>query len=577
MILRRECLNIIRVRTLTMDVATIRNFALANAIKYGGKANPGAIVGVLIANDPSVKDQLKHLSKEIAQAVKDVNALTPEAQLAELQKSAPELLAPRPKEEKRHELPPLPDAIKGNVVTRIAPEPSKYMHLGHAVVALVNYLEAKRFDGKVVLRFDETNPDKSTEEYLASMRDDLAWHGVTPDTVVFASDLMHQYYDAAERLIKQKDAYVCFCAQEVMRDLRFKGISCSCKDASVEENLADWAKMKDGSHAEGKCVLRFVGDMQNPNGTLRDPVIMRIVHAPHFRHGTTYKAWPMYDFATPIAETHSHVTHLLRSAEFEQRIELQDLLRHKLDLPPITAIQFGRINVMGATTQGREIRELVQSGSYLGWDDPRLVTLKTLRRRGILPQALQELVYGLGFDKGQVNLDYSIVAAINRKLIDDETDRLFFLANPVPITISDAPAQKVELHKHPDHPERGQRILTTTDIFLLSADDVDRVDTNGLYRLMECLNFRKDGTKYVFDSTDLETYKKDGKGIMHWLPHQGNVSATVMMPDATLITGVVEPAVKELKPGQRVQFERFGFCVLDRIENDTYHFWFTHK
>jgi glutamyl-tRNA synthetase len=560
-----------------MDKSLIRKLALANAVKYGGKANPGAVVGGVIANHPDAKNDMKTLSKEIAAVIKEVNAMKPDAQLAELQKTAPELLAPKPKEEKTRELPRLEGMEKGKVVTRFPPEPSKTMHLGHVCAALLNYLEAKEHDGKFILRWEETNPEKSTQETLDFMREDFKWLGMVADKEVYASDYMDAYYEKAERLIKQKDAYVCFCDQDTMRDLRFKSIACACRDASVDQNLDNWRKMIDGTHREGKCVLRFVGDMQNPNGTLRDPVIMRIVEAPHFRHGTKYKVWPMYDFESPIAEDINGVTHIFRSAEFDQRIDLQNLIKQKLDLRTQEVLQFGRINVIGSITQGREIREKVQSGEYLGWDDPRLVTVAALRRRGIRPEALKELIYELGWDKGQVRLDYSIVAAISRKLVDGKTDRLFFLPNPISVRIEGAPSQTVELHRHPDHPERGQRIMKTGTEFLLPEDDFNKLEEGRLYRMMECLNFRKEGQKLVFDSKDVESYRKKSGGIMHWLPAEGNLKADIMMPDATTLHGVVEPGAKELKVDDVIQFERFGFCRLDRVEKDTHHFWFTNK
>jgi len=560
-----------------MDTKALRAFALANAVKYEGRANQGAVIGQAIGADETLKKDMKALAKAVAAVIKDISGMTLEAQIAELQRIAPELLAPKPKEEKPRELPTLEGAEEGKVVTRFPPEPSKHLHIGHAVTALINFLEAKRYGGTFVLRFDDTNPDKCTNAYVDAIREDLHWLGAMPGKEIFASDHMQAYYDACVKLLKASEAYVCFCKQDVMRDLRFKGIACACKDVPVKEHVRHWQRMLDGQAAPGECIVRFVGDMQHPNGTLRDPVIMRIVTAAHYRHGTKYRVWPVYDFQSPIAEGFGGVTHILRSAEFDQRIELQELIKRKLGLPSQDVLQFGRVNVVGALTKGREIREKIENGEYVGWDDPRLVTLKALRRRGITPAALHELVFALGFEKGQSNVDWTIIAAMNRKLIDAESKRRFFVADPVHITIANAPAQSVEIYNHPEHPELGVRELAASKDFVITSEDASNLKDGNLYRLMECVNFRKQGSSYVFDSLDHETYKKQGRGIIHWLPAGGHVPAKVLMPDATTISGVVEKSAASLPAGTILQFERFGFVRLDRIENGIAHFWFAHK
>ncbi len=567
-----------------MDDATIRAYILANAIKYDGKASAGAIIGQLIAQDPTVKDRMKDVAKKINELIKDVNKLGLEKQKAELMTLKPELLAPKPKEEKKRELPVLEGAVKGKVVTRIAPEPSKYLHMGHTIAFLVNEMEARLHDGQVILRFDDTNPEKETQEYVDSTKEDLAWLGIKPDQEIYASDCMDDYYEKAERLIKQKDAYVCFCKQETMRELRFAGKPCACRDASVDDNLSHWKAMLDGNAKEGSCVLRLKGDMENQNATLRDPVIVRIVEAPHYRHSSKYKAWPMYDFECAIIESMTGVTHVLRSAEFELRIALQDLIRNKLDLPAVPAIEFGRINVTGALTQGRDIRAKIESGEYTGWDDPRLVTIKTLRRRGITPAAFRELIYDLGFGTGQVNLDFSILSAINRKIIDPTTPRRFFVAEPVAVVIEGAPAKEAHLPVHPQNPDMGTRTLPVKagQKVFITAEDSKRTDK--LLRLMDYCNVTRKGNKetsFVFDSPDIETFREKGGAIIHWLPDDQTVPCEVMMPDATVVKGVAEASIKDLKVGSLVQFERFGFCRLDAVEGKgpttTYKFWFTHK
>jgi glutamyl-tRNA synthetase len=294
------------------------------------------------------------------------------------------------------------------------------------------------------------------------------------------------------------------------------------------------------------------------------------------------------------------VTHILRSAEFELRIELQDLIRNKLDLPAIPSIEFGRINVTGALTQGRDIRAKIESGEYSGWDDPRLVTIKTLRRRGIVPASFRELIYDLGFGTGQANLDFSMIAAINRKIVDPTTPRRFFVADPVAIVVDKAPAKEAHLPVHPQNPDMGTRTLTVKagQTVFITTEDSKRKDK--LLRLMDYCNITRKGNKdtsFVFDSPDIETFREKGGAIIHWLPDDQTVPCEIMMPDATVVKGVAEASIKDFKVGSLVQFERFGFCRLDAIEKaegsaskggkkattaspgnaPTYKFWFTHK
>ncbi|HSU72689.1 MAG TPA: glutamate--tRNA ligase [Candidatus Binatia bacterium] len=561
-----------------MDKLDIRKWALQNAVKYGGKANPGAIVGKLIAVDPKAKDKMKELSKDIAAIVKEVNAMTAESQLAELQKIAPELLEEKKPEEKPRELPELPNAIPGKVVTRMPPEPSKYNHIGHALAFLVSYLFAKKYQGTCVLRFEDTNPEKSTQEYLDAMREDIAWLGITADSEWIMSDHMDLFDKAGEQLVKGGHAYACFCAQEVMRDLRFKGVACAHRSNSVADNLKAWKEMHAKKYKEGEVSIRFKGDMASKNGVLRDPVLFKVDYHKHFRTGDTYCVWPLYDLASVVAEEANNVTHVMRSAEFVLRAALHDELRKILSYRPLTIFEFGRFNVIGATTQGREIRQLIDSGKMLGWDDPRLVTMKALRRRGILPQTMHELVLEVGLKRDQANIDWTMIASINRKLIDPVVNRYFFVENPVEITILDAPERVVKFNLHPDHPERGTRTLVGRQKYLIAKKDADELKQKNLYRLMECLNFTKTPKGFVFDSQDVETYREKGERIMHWLPAENKelVDVSVLMPDATTVTGLGEPSLKDLKVNDVIQFERFGFCRLDKKDGKL-SFWYTHK
>ncbi len=558
----------------------IRKYALQNAIKYGGKASSGAIIGKLLAIDNTLKDKMKDVAKDIAAVIKNVNAMTPEAQLKELQTTAPELLEEKKVEEKPRELPELPNAVDGKVVTRLPPEPSKYTHIGHALAFLVSHLFAKKYHGKCLLRFEDTNPEKSTQEFMDVVRNDIAWLGIVPDGEIIMSNEMPKFYYAAEHLLKANHAYACFCNQEIMRDLRFKGIGCAHRETPAADNLKIWKEMLDRKHKEGSVTIRYKGDMASKNGVLRDPVLFRIDLHTHYLQGDKYAVWPLYDMASVVMEEFNGVTHVMRSAEFVLRAALHDQLRKCLGYKDLNIFEFGRFQVIGATTQGREIRASIESGQMIGWDDPRLVTLLALRRRGILPETLHELVMEVGLKRDQANIDFTAIASINRKLIDQKVKRYFFVENPTKITIKNAKMKEVSLHLHPDHAEWGSRKFVTHDQFFVPKKDFDLIQKGKLYRLMECLNFTKKGESLEFDSLDIETYRKTGESTMHWLPAEHThdlIETEIMMPDATTVKGYAEHGIKDLKVNDLIQFERFGFVRLDKIDGNKRYFWYTHK
>ncbi len=557
----------------------IRKFALHNAVKYDGKANPGSVISKILGLGPTLKAKMKEVSKEVAAIVKEVNAMKPAAQLAELQQLAPEMLEDKQVEEKPRELPELPHAHMGKVVTRMPPEPSKYPHLGHAMAFLVSYLFAKKYQGKCLLRFEDTNPEKSTADFLQAIRDDLAWLGIKPDGETIMSNEMKLFYHAGETLIKTGYAYACFCNQDIMRDLRFKGVGCAHRETPVADNLKIWNDMINKKCKEGEVIIRFKGDMSSKNGVLRDPVLYRIDVHTHYLQGDKYAIWPLYDMASVVMEEHTGVTHVMRSAEFVLRAALHDQLRKCLGYRDLTIFEFGRFNVIGATTKGREIREIVET-SKMGWDDPRLVTLRALRRRGITPEAIRELVMEVGLKRDQANIDFTMIASINRKLIDPQTKRYFFVQDPIKIQITKAPTREVSLHLHPEHADWGNRKFVTHDTFFISKKDHDALLKGKLYRLMECLNFMMTAKGFEFDSQDVDAYRKHGESIMHWLPAEHAhdlVETEVVMPDATIVKGYAEHDVKSLKVNDVIQFERFGFCRLDKIDGDKRYFWYTHK
>jgi len=559
-----------------MDKNLILKHALNNAIMFNGKANIGAVIGKVLQENPDLKPKVKELQQQIKEIVDDVNKLSADEQRNRLEKLEPELLKKK-KKEKREGLPELENAVKGKFVTRIPPEPSKYIHIGHALSFLINYLYSKKYEGKCILRFEDTNPEKSSKEFYEAIKEDLKWLKIDPNKEVIVSNDIKKMYEYADLLIKDNKAYVCTCSRDNMSKLRNQGMECECRNSPKEKNMEAWEYMKKGKYKEGNATLRIKGNIESMNYAMRDPVLFRVCLSKHFLQGKRYSAWPMYDFANTIEDELCGITHIMRSAEFgEMRIELQNYIKELLGFRIQTIIQYGRFNVIGAITKGREIRTLIEK-KVIGWDDPSLVTVRALKRRGIIVDAFYQLAKEIGLSKTQTNIDFQLIASINRKILDPECNRYFFINEPVKIKIEKAPEQKLNLKLHPDFPNKGTRKFETKDMFYITKADYKDFKNNKLYRLMDCLNFVKKTDKFVFDSTEHEKFKEQGDKIIHWLPVQKElVNVEVLMPNKKLVKGKGESSLKKLKEDDVIQFSRFGFCRLDKKEKYKLVFWYTH-
>lgn len=542
----------------------IMAYALQNAVHYG-KADAGRVLPKLFQHGLQ-KEDIKQVMPLIVKAAKHVNAMKPEERVAALGNLAGLV---KKQEVKEKDLPALD--LKGlkKVVTRMAPEPSKYAHLGHALTFLINYVYAKRYKGRCLLRLEDTNPDKVSKEYAEGIIEDIRdYLGIPVKKIRYVSDDMPKLYAYATKLVKGGHAYMCFCAREKMQDLRHQGIECECRQFPVKIHVERWKSFLTGGFVAGDAVLRLKGDMQSLNHVMRDPALFRRVDANHYRHGAKYTVWPLYDFYNPIEDHLMGVTLILRSNEFDTRVELQDKLKELLGLKKQIVVQYGRFNVEDFTTKGREIRDLFASGELLGWDDPRLITLRALRRRGITREALYELVKQIGLSKHPVNLQFDMIAAINRKLIDPIANRYSFVSDPVKLALENAPAvTAAEVPIHPDHPEK-KKFVPVKDIFIAGADYTALKGKE--IRLLHLYNLRlKDAQKAVFSSIEVQPLPK-----IQWVSE--GVPARILMPDGTWRTGLAEKAIAKLKVGTLLQFERLGFVRYDGKNKGVYDFWFAH-
>lgn len=560
---------------------TIWLAALANAKKFKGKANPKALIGAVVKDYPDAKKDMSSLLSLIDEVVSKVNTLSLLAQEEKLLELDPiffekEQENKKARKAKANELPELLEAKEGEVVMRIPPGPSKYTHLGHAMSFLINYLYAKKYFGKVILRFDDTNPDADAQEYVDAIQTDcLEYLGMRVDKVVFASDDMEIFYAYVQELIEKGEAYCSDDTSEVIAAQRRALEPSKDREKTKEEHLQIWSDLKSGKNTTHAVRLKI--DYAHKNAVMRDPIIMRSNHRTHYRQKDKYKVWPVYDFESAVEEGLLGVTHVLRSNEFDQRIELHNYIGNILGYPKVHYKHYGRYNVVGSTTKGREIKNLITSGNYVGWDDPRLVTLQALQRRGIIKEAFYVLAKQIGLSKTQTNLDFGVIAAVNRSLLDETAKRLFAIKDPVEISVSGLEGKEYfSLAYHP-HAQKGERKLTATSQYYIEKEDHEAIPVGSIVRFIDAMNLKKmDDNTYEFQS--FEHDKSLGAKLIHYVPKDGKeVKGEILLPDLKKITIIGEANLDTLHIGDVIQFERYAFCRLDAKENGRYSFWFTHE
>ena len=333
--------------------------------------------------------------------------------------------------EKKFTLPDLPNAQIGNVVTRFPPEPNGYMHIGHTKAAIIGSEYAKKYQGKFIVRFDDTNPAAEKKEFYGAFLESLEWMEIKADLIRNASDDMPKFYEIARAMIEKYAAYVCSCTQEKMRQNRMSGLNCEHRSQTANQNISLWELMITEKTEAKHSTLRFVGDMQSLNTTMRDPVLFRVVEHPHPLKGSSFRVWPTYDFDGPVEDSLDGVTHAMRSKEYELRDELSYAILDSVDLRKPKIIEFSRLRLQNTTLSKRNLRKLIDEGKVNGWDDPRLPTISGLKRRGILPGAIREFVLSMGVSKVESQPTWDLLESINRKLLNPIARRFFFVENPV--------------------------------------------------------------------------------------------------------------------------------------------------
>jgi glutamyl-tRNA synthetase, archaeal and eukaryotic family len=552
----------------------VRKQALINAAKHGGQAQPGAVIGMIMSGHPEYRKQAKDVSKLAGKITAQVNQLAPEAQKEELDNLGG--YQEKKKEEKVKGLTDLPGA-EGEVVLRFAPNPSGPLHIGHARAAVLNQEYSKRYQGKLILRVEDTDPRRVDPSAYQMIPEDLKWMGVEWDEEFIQSDRMEIYYEHALELIKLGGAYMCTCPGDVFKELKDSSQSCPHRDATVEENLELWEKMPETE--EGEMVLRVKTDIKHKNPAIRDWVAMRVVSDEHPRIGNQYRVYPMMNFSVAVDDHLLGVTHVLRGKDHLANSEKQEYLYHHMGWDVPEFIHYGRLKMDDVRLSTSQARQGIEEGTYSGWDDPRLGTIRAIARRGIQPAAIRELMMEIGVKIADSTVTWKKIYGLNRAFLEDKSNRYFMVETPHPVEIEGVPEKllgTVERPLHPDHLDRGMRNLEFNGKVYLDEKDIPS-QPDQVLRLMDAVNITFQDGKAQYHSEGIDEAREAKARIVQWVPTEGAVKTDMLMPDASLVTGFAESTLNGVEEGEVVQLERIGFARLDEKEDGKLRFYYAHK
>ena len=511
----------------------------------------------------------------------------------------------------------LAEGVYDHVQTRFPPEPNGYLHIGHAKSILLNYGLAQKYGGKFNLRFDDTNPTKEKTEFVESIMDDVKWLGADfEDRLFFASNYFDQMYECAVFLIKKGKAFVCDLTADQIREYRgdftTPGKESPYRNRSVEENLALFEEMKEGKYQDGEKVLRAKIDMASPNINMRDPVIYRVARMSHHNTGDKWCIYPMYDFAHPIEDAIEHITHSICTLEFEDHRPLYDWVVKECEFEnPPRQIEFAKLYLTNVITGKRYIKKLVEDNIVDGWDDPRLVSIAALRRRGYTPEAIKMFVEMVGVSKANSSVDYAMLEYCIREDLKLKKPRMMAILNPVKLVIDNYPEGQVEMLDVPnnlENPELGDRKVPFGRELYIEREDFMEEPPKKYFRMfpgnevrlmgayfVKCTGCEKDADgniTVVHGTYDPETKSGSGfegrkvKGTIHWVavPTARQVECRLyenivdeekgklnedgslnLNPNSLVVLQecYVEPALAEGEAYDSYQFVRNGFFCVD--------------
>lgn len=560
--------------------ALLRKYALQNALEYDGQGQVGSVMGRVMGENADLRSRAKELTGFIAAQVNEANTLAAEKGLEHIRKllesESPDALEKKVKE-RREGLPPLPNAEDGEVVLRFAPNPNGPLSLGHARGVVINTELANMHDGEVILRFDDTDAvvKRPDPQAYALIEDDFTWlAGREPDRIIRASERMDVYLEYAAKTLSESHAYVCECSAEAFKEFRTTKTACPCRDRTTEENMKLWEQMNDGTILPGGAVVRIRTDMTLKNPALRDWPALRIQHADHPMVGERYKVWPLLDFQSAIEDHLQGVTHIVRGKDLMDSTRKQTLLYEKFGWTYPETLYWGRVKVHefgGFSTS--QMKSDIAEGTYSGWDDPRLPTLRAMRRRGYDAGAMRKFWVDLGLNQKDISVPLSTLNSLNAKAVDADAPRLSFVREPqaVVLDLSNVELDGVKLPVHPEHPDKGTRqwpLLSDSITVNIPSEDFT---TDGPIRLKDFADIQIHRETDLIDSKGevIRIERVGNTPIIHWLPENMATTATLMLEEEgelVIASGLLED--NSYPEGTVVQLERMGFAILEGLDEN---------
>jgi glutamyl-tRNA synthetase len=550
--------------------------ALQNAVKHGGVPQPGAVIGMVMGAHPELRSRAKEVSALAKEAIAEVAKLSPEERMAVLQARAPEMIAAMSeKHEKKKTLPELEGAEKG-VVMRFAPNPSGPLHIGHARAAALNDAYVKQYGGRYILRIEDTDPKRVDPEAYATVQEDIKWLGLGITEVVTQSDRLPIYYDLCKQLIERGGAYVCTCDNEQFKELKQNKTACPCRDNTVAKNLELWQKMLDHGFKEGEVSVRIKTDLTHPDPAMRDFPAFRLLDTPPHPKVKAH-VYPLMNFSV-VADDHLlGVTHVIRGKDHIANTRRQRYIYDHFGWKVPVYRHYGRMGIEGVVLSTSQMRAGITEGTYTGWDDIRLGTLRALARRGILPEAVKNAMIAIGIGDVDISFSWDNLYAENKKLVDPTANRYFFVPDPVEAKIEGAPAHTAHALLHPSDAARGTRTLEFTGSVLIPHSEL--VPGTAMLRLKDLFNVKivwnGNTPSFSYGGDSLADARAAKAHIVQWLPAQATVPCTLLTQEGEM-KGACEPAVKN-EAGKVIQFERVGFVKIDAVDASGVRAYFTHK
>jgi len=586
-----------------MDIVEIKKliwiFGLTNAVKFEGKPNLKAIMGKLMSQKPELRTQVNDIKPVLDETIIEISKLTIDEQKEKLLQLDPTALEKKVTTEEQKELPDLPNTQNyDKIIMRLAPYPSGALHIGNARMVILNSEYVKRYNGKLILFFDDTigSPKSMRNSPKAKyvlpdayqlIKDGLKWLDVNYSEVYYKSDRLEIYYEYCEKLIQDDIAYVCFCSATEFRD-KYKKTKeiCPHRNQSISTNLQEWNNMKTGKYHETDVVVRLKTGMDQKDPALRDQIIMRISEAEHPRVGTKYFIWPMLEFSWAIDDHLIGATHILRGIDLVKEDVIEEFIWDHFNWKKGEFLHYGRIKFSNMKLSKTQSRNNIIQGKFDGWDDPRTWSLQSLEKRGIKAEALKKTLLELGMSTTGIVFDESWLYSKNKDIIDRLSNRYFYVEEPINIEIENVPLSECVAKPLllPSNPEKGKReikVVTKDNKLkvLIAHTDAIKLRKGQIIRLKDLINIQImsiDLNKNLINSNFHSFELNREFSIFQWVSKEENVKVSIIKPDGTLSIGNGEVNLVNIPLNKTIQFERFGFVNPIKWEENVLICYFTH-